>query len=293
MNEWDIDELNDFGLDLPDNFLLTDESGEDEVFTDEDEIPEQTVEPKCKLGDIWLLGEHRLMCGDSTLIDDVEKLMNNITIDCIFTDPPYGINVDTNVDTNASTNKRAGNGVANKHNFGKILNDDSIECAREFYTTVTNLFKKDTCLVMWGANYYDFLPPSKCWISWYKRENLPSDTFCDTEFAYTNQKIHSKTICVQWKGMIKQGEQNCTRVHPTQKPILLVEESLNYLKAGKYIFDGFGGSGSTLIACEKTKRVNYSMELDPKYCDVILQRWQNYTKKDAILESTKQKFNEI
>ncbi len=281
-NEWDAELLADWGLPIP----LKLETIEPII---EDEIPDIPEEPKTKRGDIWLLGEHRLMCGDTTLIDDVEKLICDKKIDLVFTDPPYGI--DINYDGNYA--KSSGNGVAKRQNYGKIQNDTTIQCAHDCYNLIISLMP-EIKIILWGANYYDFLPPSKCWISWYKKDDLPSDTFCDTELAYTNMNKHCKTISVQWKGMIKEGEHD-KRVHPTQKPILLAERCFEYfdIKNKTIILDLFGGSGSTLMACENTDRISYNMELDPKYCDVIIKRWQNFTKKSAVLESTKQIFNDL
>lgn len=225
---------------------------------------------------MWLLGKHRLMCGNSTNIIDVQKLVNGNKIDMIYTDPPYGIQINTST-------THSGKGIAKRAKYNDILNDQDTNTARECYNLIHNFF--NCLLVYWGANYYDFLPPSKCWIAWFKRQGLPDDDFCGTELAYTNSSKHSKTLPVQWKGMIKEGEMGVKRVHPTQKPIKLALDCFEYLNANNNILDLFGGSGSTLIACEKSNRKCFMMELDAHYCDVIITRWEKLTGQKAILEA--------
>jgi DNA modification methylase len=250
--------------------------------SDEDEIPE-VVHPITVRGDIWILGNHRLMCGDSTMIDDVEKLMSGEKADMVFTDPPYGINL--------KIGGGNGNGLAKKTDYNYIKNDDSINCAIDVINLINGLGVRKQ--LYWGANYFlTALENTKCFICWDKRGSLPHDDFCGTEIAWTNCDVHTKTIKVAWKGMIKEGESG-KRLHPNQKPLLLIEKCFEYLKAENSILDLFLGSGSTLIACEKTNRKCYGMELDEKYCDVIINRWQNFAGKQATLESTGQTYEEL
>lgn len=254
--------------------------------TDEDEVPEVQHDPVTKRGDVWLLGNHRVMCGDSTMVDDVDRLMNGEKADMAFTDPPYGLNI--NFDEKVA--ERNGNGVANRNAYKKIQNDENTNVATMAFSMCRSMDIPK--LVFWGANYYtEVLPSSKCWVSWYKKEDLPGDTFCDTELAWTNCEKHSKTVSVNWKGMIKEGEEGQKRVHPNQKPVLLAKKCFDYLEAGNSILDLFLGSGSTLIACEKTKRKCYGMEIDEHYCDVIIERWQKFTGKEAVLESSGKTYN--
>lgn len=289
-NEWDAIELEAWGLDLPVNFGELEELEDDEL-VDSDTVPSlpELYEPVSKLGDVWVLGKHRLMCGDATSFDDVGKLMNGVKPDLLYTDPPYGIDLDFSSD---KTNFNMKN-VAKKSQHAKILNDTTIDCARDSYALVTNEYP-DANLIIWGANYYDFLPPSKCWIAWQKRDPSVELSFCGVEFAYTNFDKHSQIIDVLWNGFGKAGESG-SRVHPNQKPIKLFSDICDYLDVAKDInvLDLFGGSGSTLIACENTNRTCYMMELDPKYCDVIINRWQSQTKQDATLLSNDKSFNEL
>jgi DNA modification methylase len=245
--------------------------------TDEDVVPDVPDEPKTKLGDIYILGNHRLMCGDSTSIDDVEKLMDGQKADMVFTDPPYGIN-----EKGDRTARKTG--LAKNHNF-KDFKDDTIDYAVEAYQIVEGALQVPR-QVWWGANYYcHALPQSNNWFVWDKRvEDKMTDTQSDCELAWVKSKWSSVRIFRHlWKGFNKDSERNQQRVHPTQKPVALAEWAFDYFKDVKTVLDLFGGSGSTLIACEKTNRHCLMMEFEPHYCDVIVKRWEDFTGKKAIL----------
>lgn len=264
--------------------LLAEEAEQTEGLTDEDAVPETPAEPKTKRGDVWLCGNHRVMCGDSTMIDDVEKLMNGCVVDLCYTDPPYGIN--------ENGNRLTREGLAKGSKY-KNFKDDTIDYAVQAYQIVESILKINR-QVWWGANYYcHSLPQSNNWFIWDKRvEDKQHDTQSDCEMAWVKSKWSSVRIFRHlWKGMMKDSERGVHRVHPTQKPIALAEWSFDYFKDVNSVLDLFGGSGSTLIACEKTGRVNFSMELDETYCDVIVKRWQDFTGKKAILESTSVTFD--
>lgn len=246
---------------------------------DEDEIPEK-VPAKTKLGDLYILGGHRLLCGDSTDILQVEKLMNGEKADMVFTDPPYGINEETDRAFASQTRKAKGN------TFSKIIGDDSIDTALATYSIANSL---SNIVCYWGGNYYAHkMPPSPCWLIWDKRvEENQRDMNSDCELAYVKHPSKQSVRIFRhlWKGMIKGSENGQRRVHPTQKPIALAEWCFDELgKESKSIVDLFGGSGSTLIACEKTNRKCFMIELDPDYCDVIVARWEKYTGKKASLQ---------
>ena len=245
--------------------------------TDEDAVPDIPDEPKTKLGDIYILGNHRLMCGDSTSITDVEKLVAGTTIDLCYTDPPYGINEKGD----RTARKR---GLAKNHNF-KDFKDDTIDYAVEAYQIVEGVLQVKR-QVWWGANYYcHALPQSNNWFVWDKRvEDKMTDTQSDCELAWVKSKWSSVRIFRHlWKGFNKDSERNQQRVHPTQKPVALAEWSFDYFKEVSTVLDLFGGSGSTLMACEKTGRHCLMMEFEPHYCDVIVKRWEEFTGKTAIL----------
>jgi DNA modification methylase len=245
---------------------------------DEDEVTEGQVETKCQLGDLWILGNHRLLCGDSTDILQVERLMDGEKADMVFTDPPYGI------DVNTDRNDRS-DGLAERESFSKIIGDDSIDTALAAYS-ICEMFSEIICF--WGGNYYchKFLP-SSAWIVWDKRvEENQRDVNSDCELAYVKHPTKKSVRIFRhlWKGMIKGSENGEKRVHPTQKPIALAEWCFQELNPkGSTVLDLFLGSGSTLIACEKTNRKCYGMELDPHYCDIIIQRWEKFSGKTAAL----------
>lgn len=242
---------------------------------DEDEVPDPK-ESIAKRGDIWLLGAHRLMCGDSTSIDDVEKLMDGQKADMVFTDPPYGVNEETR----RKDKKRFG--AAKSQNFSKVIGDDSEDVAKEAFQTA--LAFSDS-VIYWGANNYSFMPISRGWIVWDKRENKGTDDNGDAELAWTSFDKPIRAFYHLWKGMIKGSEHGQGRVHPTQKPIALAEWCFENYNNPKIILDLFGGSGSTLIACEKTNRKCFMMEIDTHYCDVIIARWEKYTGQKASLSA--------
>jgi DNA modification methylase len=267
-NEWDANQLEDWGLDV-----WTPEAEPEEGLTDPDEVPQTPEEPKTQPGDLYILGNHRLLCGDSTNAEHVARLMHGQKADALITDPPYGIKI-------GSQTQGKGGGVAKKIDYGK--NDWDNEIPK---TAILELMQHASEIVLWGANYYtDILPPSPCWIVWDK-DNGNTD-FADFEMAWTNQKKSSRMLKYTWAGMRQEDMKNKEkRVHPTQKPVGVIEWILNKFKFGDCVLDGFSGSGSTLIAAEKTGRTCYAMELDPKYCDVIVKRWEDFTGKKAELVS--------
>ena len=273
---FDLDLLG-FGKDELDALLSPTEATEG--LTDEDAVPEAPAVPVTVLGDVWLLGRHRVMCGDSTSIDAVEKLMDGSKADMVFTDPPYGI---------AHSGKGiTANGVEG-NDFGEIMGDKDVSVAIDAYHLCAGQWP-DARLIFWGANYYpSALPDGHGWIVWDKQRE--GDTFSGAELAFINGGVRVDVFRHMWHGMVKASEHGQKRVHPTQKPIALAEWCFARYGNPDLVLDLFGGSGSTLIACEKTGRINRSMELDPKYVDVIVKRWQDFTGKTATLESTGQPF---
>jgi DNA modification methylase len=233
-----------------------------------DDVPETPKEPITVMGDLYELGNHRLLCGDSTMIDDVEKLMDGEKADMVFTDPPYGIKVV------GGSKSVGGRGFVEANKYESIIGDNSTDTAKQSYLLIKDL----ESIVFWGGNYMtDFLPPSRGWIVWDKKEKDWNDKFSDFEMAWTNKDIKANMYRQMWMGLIRKGEKG-QRVHPTQKPIALAEWCFENYGEPKTVLDLFLGSGSTLIACEKTSRKCYGMELDPIYCDVIVKRYIDYCK---------------
>ncbi len=261
-NHFDVGELIDWGFN--EDELQFNEPEEINGLIEDDEVPE-VEESITKKGDLWILGEHRLLCGDATKKEDVERLMDGQKVDMVFTDPPYGI-------------KHNGKGIKGKtdgNDFGQILNDNDILVAVSvFNMCVENYF--DSTLIFWGANYYcQSIPNGYGWLVWDKEKE--GNVFSGAELAFVNKGVRLDVFRHLWHGMIKGSEQGQKRIHPTQKPIALAEWSFSNYGNPKVVLDVFLGSGSTLIACEKTNRKCYGMEIDTNYCDVIVKRWEDYT----------------
>ena len=279
--EWDFDLLDDeldgiFDIDMSDfGFELNLDDNEPQEI-EEDEVPEE-VETRCMLGDIWQLGNHKLICGDSTDVNVIDRLMDGVKADMVFTDSPYGINaVGDNGEVGADF------GIAKKGKYKKIIADDTTETAQQAYNIYSQLCDK---MILWGGNYFlDFLPSSDGWLIWDKRgESGIRNTFADGEMAWCSFHTPVRIYHQLWNGMIREGEHE-KRVHPTQKPIRMLSEILqDFTNEGDIILDVFGGSGSTLIACEQTGRTCYMAELSPEYVDVIIARWEKLTGNKAVL----------
>ena len=250
------EELVDLGLDINlDDFA-------EEGLTDEDATPELVKDPVTKLGDVWVLGNHRLICGDSTSVDTIDKLMQGNKADLVFTDPPYGMSYGGGRSEGSS---KKGDTVKA---HGMILNDD---------------LRGDELSTL----LEDALSNSKM----FSKEGAP----CYVCFNYKNYKGG------QWFGSKNQSDiwsmsrgNTSAYVHPTQKPVELIQIAINNSsKKGDLVIDVFAGSGSTVIACESVGRRAMCVDLDPKYCDVIIQRWQNFTGNNAVLEDTDEIYNQL
>ncbi len=243
-----------------------------EGLTDEDAVPDVPEEPKTKLGDIYQLGNHRLMCGDSTSIDAVDKLMDGDRPDMIFTDPPYNIGYQ---------------GVSDKRD--KIKNDKMEDSAFVDFLIQT-LFGCETMYVCCSWHYAHLFREAmekigrkpKAMIVWNKvnpAQHLDKYFKQHEIIFYYGDYGGQKTL----RGDIWTIKRQKNTVHPTMKPVELIEMALEDNKEKKIVFDMFGGSGSTLIACEKQNRKARLIELEPKYCDVIVKRWEEFTGKTAQL----------
>lgn len=271
--------------------------------TDDDAVPDVPEKPITVEGDVWVLGNHRLMCGDSTSVTAFDQLMNGSKADMIFTDPPYGMSYGGGRAA-GSTPKGA---LVKAH--GMIMNDDLqgndlIALVRDAIATSSASMKEGGALYAcftWRT-YAEFEAglescghKVKACIVWDKKSIGLGNSH------YRPQHEFIFYCGGQWYGDKSQSDvwymsRGATGeyVHPTQKPVELVERALsNSSKAGDVVIDCFGGSGSTLIACEKTNRHARLMELDPKYCDVIVKRWQDFTGQKAVLEGKDLTFDEL
>jgi len=245
----------------------------------EDVVPDVPTAATGKVGDVWLLGNHRLMCGDSFGKASVEKLMDGARADMVFTDPPYGMNLDTDY-------SKMGDG-GRKHEA--VMNDD-VQFDASFLLDTFDYCKE---VFLWGADYYvetlgRTYPDLGSWIIWDKysddRVGLLDGKFgsaFETCWSKTPHKRELARVLVTTNYTARGDE---TRVHPTQKPVALAVWFIErWGKKANIVVDLFAGSGFTLMAAEKLGKSCYAMELDPKYCDVIIQRWEAMTGEKAVL----------
>lgn len=286
-NEWEPEQLDEWGLNID-----WDEPEETEGLTDADDVPEVPEEATTKPGDLWVLGEHRLLCGDSTKAEDVERLMDGNKADMAFTDPPY------NVEYTGGIQYKNGKKVTNNREM--IANDD-----RDLYPEVVGIL----------CDYVD--GPSYVWFAGTKASTLyaTAEELADIHsliiwvknggygaLGASYKQKHEPCLFIKTKGSTLRfvgpttentvweiDKDGVNRLHPTQKPVELAERALKNHDA-KNVLDLFLGSGSTLIAAEKTNRICYGMELDPKYCDVIVRRWEEFTGKKAHLQNDEEEF---
>lgn len=278
----EIDELRDLKFDV-DLLGFSDEElagliipEEIEGLTDEDAVPEVPEVPVTVEGDVWILGNHRLMCGDSTSIDAVEKLMDGQKADMVFTDPPY------NIDYQGVSDKRdkIKNDKMSDADFLDFLTQSIMSCetmyvccswqyAHLFKQAMENMARKPKAMIVWNK-----INPAQHLDKYFKQHEI---------IFYYGDFGGQKTL----RGDIWEMKRQKNTVHPTMKPIELIDMAMQDQPDKSNVYDSFGGSGSTMISCEKNQRNCYMMELDPKYCDVIIKRWQDFTGKQAIHENGK------
>ena len=275
--------------------LLQDENTGEEL-TDPDDVPEAPANPVTQSGDIWLLGKHRLMCGDSTSIDAVEKLMAGAKADLLLTDPPY----------NVAYEGKTSDALTIKNDC--MNNDDFRQFLRDVYFVADIVMRPGAVFYIWHGDFEGFnFRGAAHDVGWKIRQCL---IWSKNIFVLGRQDYHSKhepclygwkdgaahywgndrsqTTVMNFNKPTRNGE------HPTMKPVELFQYQIeNSTKKGQIVLDLFGGSGTTIIAAEKSVRTAHLMELDPKYCDVIIKRWQEFTGKKAILESKGQSFDDI
>lgn len=254
---------------------------------DEDEVPEN-VEPRTKPGDLYVLGNHRLLCGDSTNIQHVERLMGGEKADMVFTDPPYGISLVT--DQRKTSGKMVSSDGEYRsnlkvNNFKPIANDD-----KDFDPgLILGVFGYCKEIFLWGANNYSNRLPRGGWICWDRKGSESGDRSLSSDFELCWLKeVHKFAMFrVVWHGLFGHSKRDDgdKKVHPSMKPVKLIVDIFERWCGGLVsVVDLYGGSGSTLIACEKTNRKCFMMELDPHYCDVIISRWERYSGKKAQLD---------
>ena len=300
LREADFD-LDITGFDFEDiDRLLNGESAENQALTDDDTAPEVQENPISQPGDLWLLGDHRVLCGSATVLADLEKVMNGQLADMVFTDPPYNVDYGNTAKDKirAKGGKKAGR---------TIMNDNLGEGFEQFlYDACVNLLSvcKGAVYVCMSSSELDTLQSAfrKAGGKWSTFVIWAKNTFTLGRSDYQRQY---EPILYGWKegaehfwcGARDQGDvwffnkPQKNDLHPTMKPVELVERAVrNSSKTRDIVLDPFGGSGSTLIACEKTGRQARLIELDPRYVDVIVKRWEDFTGKTAIHAVTNQTF---
>lgn len=245
----------------------------------EQDEPPTDAPATTQLGDIWLLGEHRLMCGDSLDTATLDRLMNGRTADAILTDPPYGINLDTDYSLN---------GLGEGKKYRSVIGDDApfnASIHRNYFSTTAEQF-------WWGANYYRRTLTDRdldgSWLVWDKRnETLDVVIGSGFELCWSAAKHKQDILRHIWVNYTSHHNGKHERAHPTEKPISLLSEIITrWIPDNALIVDLFAGSGSTLIAAHQTGRTCYTIELDPHYCDIICARYEKQTGNKPQLEAT-------
>jgi DNA modification methylase len=255
----------------------------------EDEVPEPPAEPITKAGDLWILGEHRVLCGDSTKANDVARLMNGVKADIMFTDPPYGVNYEGGHFHSGDVNI--------KRKREKLSADSTTQIYNDFLPIALSVV--DGPCYMWFAgskarDVYNAVHDNECEIHaliiWHKT----NATYAAMNAQYKQRHepclyFKPRGSTLRWCGetteatVWNQDRDGINEFHPTQKPVALAAKALKNHEAAT-VLDMFCGSGSTLIAAEQLGRKCYGMEISPAYCDVIVQRWENLTGKKAVLD---------
>lgn len=288
-----------------------------EGLTDPDEVPDVPADPATMTGDLWVLGSSRLLCGDCTQPEQRHRLTEGNPADLMLTDPPYGINI-VKVD-GASVggskpvtidSKRVGTMSANgaypfrgKKKLTATDGGGKLVDANEYYPIhgddkpfdPSHLIGLARNHILFGGNYFaSRLPDGRCWIVWNKNN---TGHFADCELAWTDLDHGVKRYDFTWNGLVREGprtEELSKRIHPTQKPVGLFAAIIqDFTKSDAIVLDPYVGSGSTIIACERTRRICTSMEIELHYCDVSIERWQNFTGKEATLEGDGRTFAQI
>lgn len=290
--EWDFDllekelkdiadlDMSDFGFDL--DFEDEKKEIEEDNFNIENNIPKN---PKSKYGDIYQLGNHRLLCGDSTKIEDVKKLCNNNLVDLLITDPPY------NVDYTGKT------ADALKMDNDKMNDADFRIFLKSAFSNANEVMKPGACFYIWHADSESYNFRGACFdVEWKVRQCLIWEKNSLVIGRQDYQWRHEPCL-YGWKEgashlwasdrkqttILQFDRPSINSEHPTMKPIKLFDYQIkNNTKGNDIVLDLFAGSGTTVMACEQNNRIAYCMELNPKYVDVIIKRWEDYTGKKAI-----------
>jgi DNA modification methylase len=265
-NEWNVEELSEWGLDIPGFDIAEELEAEEDDFEVPDEITTDIV-----LGDLFEIGEHRLLCGDSTDSDQVAKLMNGQKADMVFTDPPYGMFLDTDY-TKMPVSPNGAKPL--KH---EKIKGDSNDFSEELINTIFSHFSNTKEVFIFGADYFAELLPNKndgSWIVWDKRVEERFDKMIGSAFELCWSKSKHKREIARFNNTLFSGEADAkNKIHPTQKPIKLAEWFYNnWGNKNDLIVDLYLGSGTSMVAAHQLNRKCYGIEFEPKYCQGIIDR---------------------
>jgi DNA modification methylase len=264
---------------LGDEYLGESEGEEDDF--DEEPDEEQT---RVKLGDVWTLGRHKIMCGDSTDMTLVRSLLQDSEVQAIVSDPPYGMKLDAQYSFSKGSDEMS---IKASRGYDNVIGDDKDFDASYLFKS----FSRAKEIFLCGADYYvDSLPnygKLGSWMVWDKKNEALRNVLglADFELIWSLKKHKRRVYAILWNGALgTESEDTKKRVHPTQKPVRLLKSIIEeYVKPDMLVLDPFLGSGSTLIACEELEHTCYGFEIDPKYCNVILTRWEQLTNQQATL----------
>lgn len=274
LEQWAVPDLPDLDLDSWLDEFMRDPA----ALGDPEAVPEVPEEPTTQLGDLWVLGDHRVLCGDATSVDDVERVMNDCQISACISDPPYGMDY-----TGLDGPPQKGMARKSRNAVDPIIGDSD-----PFNPMVAVELCGIAEVFLWGGDwFYNCLPPNGSWIVWDKRASVDADAIPGAPFevCWSRKRRAREFIRIPWGGWNNKESFEQDRFHPTQKPV----EVMSFLieKIDGDVYDPFLGSGTTLIAAEKQGRRCFGLEIEPKYVDVIVKRWEDYTGKTAVLEQSK------
>ena len=285
-------DMSQFGFDLE-----IDDIEDPDIVEDDPPDVDAYAEPKSKRGDVYQLGDHFLMCGDSTDPDYITKLLRGgrsadvppVTVDMILSDPPYGMNLDTDFSTIKGSLKSIGKKHGTHGNkYDKVIGDND-DFKPELILTFFENFSYCKEMFLFGADYFaEYLQDKNngSWLVWDKRKPSQADAIgSEFELIWSRSNHKRRMLRHDWFGFLssENSADARNRIHPTQKPVTLLADIIEqWGKNSNVILDLYGGSGSTLIACEQLNRKCYMMELDAHYVDVIIERWENFTGRKAV-----------
>lgn len=282
--DFDVGQLDDFGIDVPEV--------EEDISVEEVDVPDE-CEKRCKLGDVWQLGNHRLMCGDSTIKKNVIKFLENKKIDTLLTDPPYNMNYSGRGFLKENT-LNCRERIKNMLDF----NPEKIDFIKNFDIGSYYFFTNKDLILKYMSIFKEYKFNLLCWCKYGVPPFINNNFYSDIEYilyfhngkrVWNNGLFPLDIYKKYYVSSAKEGKKEVGDLHPTMKPIELLANQIKISsnKNGN-VLDLFGGSGSTLIACEQMGRICYMMELDEHYCDVILQRFENFTGTKPVLLERKE-----